>query len=62
MSLETMSPSAMGTSSYEVVYLDNNNAYLKQETSEIVVTSILQGGFLFIFNIINLKSREIKER
>ena len=44
------------------VYLENKNAYLKQETSEIVVKSIHHGGFLFNFIIINLKSSENKER
>ena len=40
------------------VYLENKNAYLKQETSEIVVKSIHHGGFLFNFK----KSSENKER
>ena len=44
------------------VYLENKNAYLKQETSEIVVKSIHHGGFLFNFIIINLKPSENKER
>ena len=39
--------------SYFCVYLENENAYLKQEASEIV---------LFNFNIINLKSSENNER
>ena len=39
--------------SYFCVYLENENANLKQETSEIV---------LFNFNIINLKSSENNER
>ena len=47
---------------YLCVYLENKNAYLKQETSEIVVKSIHHGGFLFNFIIINLKSSENKER
>ena len=44
------------------VYFENKNAYLKQETSEIVVKSIHHGGLLFNCIIINLKSSENKER
>ena len=44
------------------VYLENKEAYLKQETSEIVVKSIHHSGFLFNFIMINLKSSENKER
>ena len=48
--------------SYFCVYFENKNAYLKQETSEIVVKSIHHGGLLFNCIIINLKSSENKER
>ena len=48
--------------SYFCVYFENKNAYLKQETSEIVVKSIHHGGLLFNCIKINLKSSENKER